>query len=147
MTLTEKLQDDLKTAMKSGETLTRDSLRMVLAAIKNKRIETGKDLEEGEELAVLQKEVKKRQDSAEQYTAASRPELAEIELAEIAVLKGYLPAALSEDEVASIVRETIASLGLTSKKDMGQVMKTVMAAHKGKVDGKLVQRFAGELLS
>lgn len=147
MALFDQLQEDLKVAMKSGDTIARQCLRMAISALKNRRIETGQDLEEAESLAVLQKEVKKRQDSAEQYTKAGRSELAETELAEIEVLKRYLPKGLSEEEVQTIVRETIENLGVTSKKDMGQVMKAVMAAHKGRVDGKLVQRFAGELLS
>ncbi len=146
MSLQAKLQEDLKVAMKSGDTVARETLRMAIAALKNKRIETGEDLAESDELQVLQKEVKKRQDSAEQYANANRPELAESEQAEMVVLQRYLPKALSEDEVRSIVQATITELGVSSKKEMGQVMKAVMAAHKGKVDGKLVQRLAGELL-
>jgi uncharacterized protein YqeY len=141
-----RLQEDLKVAMKSGEVVTRDTLRLALAALKNRRIETGEDLSEGDELAVLSKEVKKRHDSAEQYEAASRPELAASERAEIEVLQRYLPQQLNEDETRTIVREVIESLGLSSKKEMGQVMKAVMAEHKGKIDGKLVQRIASELL-
>ncbi len=146
MGLTDTLQDDLKAAMKSGDTVARNTLRMALAALKNRRIEVGRDLDDGEGLAVLQKEVKKRHDSAEQYAAAKRQELADNELAEIGVLERYLPAALSEQEVERIVDETIASLGVSSKQDMGQVMKAVMAAHKGQVDGKLVQRLASAKL-
>ena len=146
MSLQAKLQEDLKVAMKSGDTVARETLRMAIAALKNKRIETGEDLAESDELQVLQKEVKKRQDSAEQYANANRPELAESEQAEMVVLQRYLPKALSEDEVRSIVQATITELGVSSKKEMGQVMKAVMAAHKGKVDGKLVQRLAGALL-
>jgi len=143
----ETLQDDLKTAMKSGDTVARAAIRMAMTAIKNRRIELGEDLSEAEELVIVQKEVKKRQDSVEQYTSAGRDELAANEEAEIVVLSRYLPEQLGEDDVHTIVRETIDSLGLTSKKEMGQVMKAVMAAHKGKLDGKLVQRIAGELLS
>ena len=146
MAMLDTLQSDLKDAMKAGDVVARQTLRMAIAAIKNRRIDSGEDLSEAEELAVLQKEVKKRQDSAEQYKAAGRDELAETELAEIVVLERYLPAQLSEDDVHTIVRETIESLGLTSKKEMGQVMKAVMAEHKGRIDGKLVQRLAGELL-
>ena len=147
MPLNAKLQEDLKVAMKSGDAIARQSIRMAIASLKNKRIELGREPDEGEELAVLQKEVKKRQDSAAQYAAANRPELAEIETAEIAVLQRYLPAALTEDDVRTIVRETIAELGVGSKKDIGQVMKAILSAHRGRVDGRLVQRFAGELLA
>ena len=146
MGLADKLQDDLKAAMKAGDVVARQSLRMSISALKNRRIERGEDLNEAEELAVLAKEVKKRQDSAEQYAAAGRDELAATERAEIEVLERYLPRQLNADEVHTVVREAIEQLGVTSKKDMGRVMKAVMAEHRGKVDGKLVQQVAGELL-
>ncbi len=146
MSLQGRIQEDVKTAMRAGDTATRDTLRMVLAALKNRRIELGRDLEEADELQVLQKSVKTRKDSAEQYASAGRPELAEKENAEIGVIERYLPEAMSEDELRGVVEATIAAVGAESKKDLGQVMKAVMAAHKGQVDGKVVQRIAGELL-
>ena len=147
MSLSERLQDDLKAAMKAGNVVARQTLRLSIAAIKNRRIEKGEDLSDKDVLAILAKEVKKRQDSAEQYGAAGRDDLKTTELAEIEVLQGYLPKQLGEEETNTVVRETIERLGLTSKKEMGQVMKAVMADHKGQIDGKLVQRIAGELLS
>lgn len=146
MAYQERIQDDVKTAMRSGDTETRDTLRMVVAALKNRRIELGRDLEEADELAVLQKAVKTRKDSVDQYVEAGREELAAKERAEIAVIERYLPAQMSEEDVRAVVAKAIADVGATSKKEMGQVMKAVMAEHKGVVDGKTVQRIAGELL-
>lgn len=147
MTILETLQGDLKTAMRERDELARETLRMVIAALKNRRIEVGRDLEESEELAVLTKQVKSRQDSVEQYDQAGRTELADRERAEIEVVRRYLPAELSEEEVRAIVQQAIERLGVDSKAGLGQVMKAVMADHRGRVDGKLVQRLAGELLS
>ena len=133
--------------MRAGDALRRDTLRMVLANVKNKAIEVGKDLGDDEVLAVLASAVKSRKDSEEQYRKAGRDELAEQEAAEIAVIQGYLPKMLGEDETREIVRSLIGDLGIESKKDMGQLMKAVMKDHKGVVDGKLVQRFASEILT
>ena len=142
----DRIQEDVKAAMRAGDAETRDTLRMVVAALKNQRIELGRELEEADELAVLQKAVKTRKDSVDQYVEAGREELAAKERAEIAVIERYLPAQMSEDDVRGVVEKAIADVGATSKKEMGQVMKAVMAEHKGRIDGKLVQRLAGELL-
>jgi len=147
MTLGKRIRSDLEAAMRARDELRRETLRMALSALENRRIELGRALGEGDELAVLAKAVKSRTDSAEQYDAAGRPELAEKERAEIALLEAYLPAQLTEDEAREIVRRTIEELGISEKKQIGQLMKTVMARHKGELDGKLVQRLAGELLS
>lgn len=147
MSLFEQLQSDLKTAMRDKNVVARQTLRSAIAAVKNKRIEKGEDLEEPEVLAVLTKCVKSREDSATQYADAGREDLESNERAEIEVLKGYLPAQLSEDETKTLVEKTIGELGLESKKELGKLMKSLMASHKGQIDGKLVQRFAGELLS
>jgi len=147
MTLQDRIEADLKDAMRAGETTKRDTLRMVLAALKNKRIEVGTDLDQAAQLAVLTSAGKTRTDSAQQYDEAGRPELAEKERAEIAIIQAYLPRQLDEGEVRAIVEAAIAELELSSKGDMGRLMKAVMADHKGTVDGKLVQRLAGELLA
>jgi len=147
MSLKARLEDDLKTAMRSGETVKRDTLRLVLAALKNKRIETGAELSDDEVLAVLASNVKSRQDSAQQYEQAGRQELADKEQAEIEIIQVYLPKQLSSDETRELVTQTIAELGLESKSQLGQLMKAVMATHKNVIDGKLVQRFAAEILA
>ena len=142
-----KLQDDMKQAMKSGDAVSRDTLRMLIANLKQKELELKRELDAAEELAVLQKALKTREESVTQYDAAGRLDLVAKEKAEIAVVQRYLPAMLSEDETRTLVRATIQKLGISSKKDVGQLMKTLMAEHKGKIDGKLVQRVAGELLA
>ncbi|MDA1266554.1 MAG: GatB/YqeY domain-containing protein [Planctomycetota bacterium] len=147
MSLQATLEADLKDAMRAGETLKRDTLRMVISALKNKRIELGEDLDDAAQLAVLMTAGKMRRESAQQFDEAARPELADKERSELAVIEAYLPKQLGEDEVRDLVQAKITELGVSSRKDMGQVMKAVMAAHKGSVDGKLVQRLAGELLS
>ena len=147
MEMLKKLQDDMKVAMKSGDTLTRDSLRLAIADLKKKELDLTRELNPEEELEVLLKCVKTRADSVQQYSAAGRSDLADREKAEIGVIRRYLPQLLPEAETKSIVQATITRLGASSKKDLGTVMKTVMAEHKGQIDGKLVQRLAGELLS
>ncbi len=146
MGVRETLDADLKTAMRGGDTLSRDTLRMVLAGVKNKRIEVGEDLSEEQVLAVLASAVKSRKDSAAQFDEAGRPELAVKERAEIDVIERYLPQQLSEAETRTLVEGLVGELGITAKRELGKLMKAVMAEHKGRVDGKLVQRFAGELL-
>ena len=147
MSLLDQLQDDLKQAMRDGNAVARDALRMTMTALKNRRIEKGEDLNEGEELAVVTKQVKSRQDSAEQYTNANRPELAEKELAEIKILEGYLPKQLSAEEVKALVEARINELGISKKSEIGQLMKSIMSTHKGQIDGKAVQQAAGSLLA
>lgn len=145
-TLETRIQDDMKAAMRSGDTLRRDTLRMLIAALKNERIERMADLDEDAVMAVVRRGVKSRLDSATQYRDAGRPELAEKEEAEIAVLEGYLPTMLDEAATAAAVEAAIAETGASAKADLGKVMKAVMAAHKGLVDGKLVNRLAAERL-
>jgi uncharacterized protein YqeY len=141
-----RFQEDLKDAMRSGDTQTRDTLRLLVAAIKYKRIELGREPNEAEELQVLQKQVKMREDSVAQYGAAARQDLVDKERAEIAVIERYLPKRMSDADVRAVVERTIREVGASSKADLGKVMKAVMAAHQGQVDGKAVQRIAGELL-
>jgi len=146
MSLQERLQSDLKDAMRAGDVVRRETLRMCLAALKNRRIELGLDLEESEELAVLSKQLKTRQETAEQAAAAGREDRAGKERAEAEVVAAYLPRMLSEEETRAVVEGAARELGATSKQDLGRVMKAVMAAHRGQVDGKLVQRVAAEIL-
>lgn len=146
MSLRERVQADLKAAMKAGQAEVRDTLRLVLADVQRKEVDTGADLDDEGFLAVLQKAVKTREDSITQYTDAGRDDLAARERGEVDVIRRYLPEPLSDDDVHTVVRETIERLGVTSKKDLGRVMKTVLAEHKGRVDGKRVQAKAAELL-
>ena len=145
--LQDQIQDDMKSAMRAGDTLKRDTLRMLIAAMKNERIERGDDLDEDGVLTVVRRGVKSRKDSAEQYRDANRPELADKEEAEIAVLEGYLPQQMDEAATKAAVEDAIADTGAEGKADIGKVMKAVMAKHRGVVDGKLVNKLAGERLS
>ena len=147
MALKERIESDLKQAMRDRDAIARETLRMVLADLKNRRIELGKDLAEDDELAVLRRAVKTRQESVEQYGKAGRTDLADKETAEIRVLEGYLPRTLDEAQTRELVRDLVAELGISSKRDVGVLMKAIMARHKGEVEGKLVQKVASELLS
>ena len=147
MGLFEQLNDDMKQAMRDKNTAVRDTLRMVLAGVKNLRIELGREPNEDDVLAVLQRGVKTRKDSIDQYQKAGREDLAAIEIAELEVLSAYLPQALSKDELRTIVQDIIAELGLESKRDMGKLMKAVISRHGAAADGKIVSGLAGELLS
>jgi len=147
MSLLDKLNADLKAAMLAKDTVTRDTLRMTLTLTKNLKIELGRELTDDDVMGALQRGVKTRRDSIEQYEKADRGELAEVEKTEIAVLERYLPKMLSEEETRELVTAKIAELGLSEKRELGQLMKAVLGEHKGTVDGKLVSRLAGELLS
>ena len=141
MTLVERLTQDLTAAMKARDAARTGTLRMAKAAIMNKEIDKKGALDDAEALRVLQGLVKQREDAAEQYTKAARPELAEKEQAEIVVLKAYLPAELTDAEVAAAVDKAVAETGAASLKDMGKAMKAALAAlaASGKaVDGKRV---------
>ncbi len=149
MSLFETIQADVISAMKAGETTRRDTLRMVIAAIKNKAIDSGGDrgsVDDETVMTALLSAVKSRKDSVEQYESAGREELAARERAEIEIIQTYLPQPLTEDETEALVKATIEDVGATSKKDLGKVMKAIMATHKGRVEGKLIQRFAGQYL-
>ena len=146
MSLADQIQSDLKDAMKAGDAIKRDTLRMLVASLKNARIDKGSDLDEKEVLGAVRTNVKTRKDSAQQYRDAGRPELADKEEAEIGVLEGYLPQQLDEAATRGIVEEAIRETGAEGKAGIGLVMKAVMAKHRDVVDGKTVQRLAGELL-
>ena len=149
MALKQKITQDLLLAMKSGDTLKRDVLRMLDAMIKNTEIEKLKKetgLSDAEVLEVISRAVKQRKDAAAQYIAGNRPELAEKENKEIKILATYLPAQMSEEEVRKIVAEIIAKVGATSASDIGKVMGPVMGKLKGLADGNLVKKIVEEKL-
>lgn len=147
MSKLEQLNADLKAAMFAKDDVARGTLRMILADLKNRRIEVQRDLTDDDVIAVLQRGVKTRKDSFEQYQKGGREDLAAVEQAELDLLAKYLPQTLSEDDTRAIVAAKIAELGITSKRDLGQLMKAVLAEHGAAADGKLVSRLAGELLS
>jgi uncharacterized protein YqeY len=141
MSLVERVTKDLTAAMKAQDAARTSTLKMAQAALKNREIDKKAPLDEAESLKVLQGLLKQREDSAAQYAAANRQDLAAKERAEIAVLKEYLPAEVGDEEIASAVRSAVAETGAASVKDMGKVMKAALAALAagGKsVDGKRV---------
>ncbi len=147
MSLKEEISADLKDAMKAREQLRIDTLRSALSAFTYKRTESGKDeLSREEELAVLQKLVKQRNDSIAEYTKAGRNDLAEKELSEREFLSKYLPAQKSGEEIRKIVQEIIAGIPADGR-NQGAVMKAVMPQLKGLADGNLVKQIVGEELS
>ncbi|WP_166142424.1 GatB/YqeY domain-containing protein [Methylosinus sp. RM1] len=133
----ERFTADLKAAMKSGEKQKVETIRMITAGLKDRDIEaraTGKTLGDDDILALLQKMVKSRQESVEIYEKGGRPELAEKERAEIAVIAEYLPQQLSEAEVAEAIKAAIAETGAASIKDMGKVVAALKAKYTGRID-------------
>src|SRR5678815_1201486 len=139
MTLGEKIVSDLTASMKAQDSARTSTLRMVKAAMMNRQIEKGGQLDDDEVSKLLRSLVKQRRDSIEQYEKAGRQELAAKEKAEIEVIETYLPQAASRDEIEQAVAAAIAETGASSMKDMGKVMKAAQAALAGKnADGKLV---------
>lgn len=139
MSLRDRLTEDLKLAMKSRDQLRMDVIRMVKAAIMNKEMELKKDLDDQEMTKIMTTLIKQRRDSVEQYEKAQRLELAAKERQEITIIEGYLPQALSPQELAELVGSVITESGASSLKDMGAVMKAVMVRLAGQpVDGKVI---------
>jgi len=139
MSLNDKVAAEITAAMKSKDAARLSALRMLKAAIMNKGVEKGRDLEDGEILQVVSSLVKQRRDSIEQFSKAGRTDLVEKETAELTVLQAYLPAAATPEEINAAVAEAIAETGASSPKDMGKVMKAVMPKLAGKnADGKAV---------
>jgi hypothetical protein len=139
MSLRDRLSEDLKLAMKSRDQLRMDVIRMIKAAILNKEVELRKDLDDAEMSKIMATLIKQRRESVEQFEKAQRMELAEKERKEITIIETYLPKALSPEELEQIVASVLAETGARSLKDMGAVMKAVMARLAGQaVDGKQV---------
>jgi uncharacterized protein len=149
MGINEQVQKDMVAAMRSREELRLSTLRMVKSALKNKEIEKRGPLDEKEAQQILSTLIKQRRDSIEQFQKGGRQELAEKEAAEISIIEAYLPEALGEDEIAAIVKATIAEMGAPTMKDMGAVMKNVMAklqASGARVEGKTVSELVKKQL-
>lgn len=150
MGLFERIQTDLKLAMKSGDAERRDALRLLGSALKNESIELRKpvaDLSEIESVAVLRRLSKQRQESAEGYRAGGRPDLADKEDREAAVLGEYLPAALPDDELRAIVAAAKEETGASSKADFGRLMGAAVRKVAGRADGNAVKAFVEEALT
>lgn len=146
MAMYDTLMGEMKTAMKAKDMVAVNTIRGIIAKAKDLTVNAGKEMTDEAVLSVIAKGVKQREESIAQFTAAGRAELAEGEKKELELLKKYLPAQLSEEEISTVVKAVVADLGATSKKDMGRVMKEVMARVKGQADGKVVSRLVGAAL-
>ncbi len=142
-----RIERDIQAALKAGEKKRVATLRLLLAALKNERIQTQRDLTQDEVEAVFRRAVKQRREAIEQYSRGGRQDLADGEREELEILEAYLPKGLTEAELEMEVREIIREKGFASQKEVGLVMKELMARHRGRVDGKRAQEIARGLLS
>lgn len=146
MTLLERLSDDYKTAMKSGEKLRIETLRLLRAQLKDEQINKMRALTPEEEIAALSNAAKKRREAIALYKQGGREDLLEKEMAELAIISNYLPQALSPAELAQITDAAIKETGAAAISDLGKVMGKIMPQIKGRADGKLVQQMVRERL-
>jgi uncharacterized protein YqeY len=142
-----QVEVDFQEALRTGDELRKRTLRLVLSAIKLMEIEKGEELDEGETLAVVQKEIKSYRESITDAERADRPDLAEQAAAEIKVLEVYLPQPLTQDEIEVLAKQAIVDVGATSPMEMGQVMKVLMPQVKGRADGSQVSQTVRQLLA
>jgi uncharacterized protein YqeY len=144
--LKSRLRDDLKAALKSGESARLGTVRMLLSEFRNKEIEKGRALSDDEGLALVASGIKSRQESVEQFRKAGREELVAKEGAEIDVLRSYLPEQLSDVELAELVDQALAETGAASPREMGRVMGWLMPRIRGRAEGTRVSRLVKEKL-
>jgi uncharacterized protein YqeY len=147
VTLIERIDSEVKEAMRSRDAERRDTLRLILASLKGAQKELQRPLSEEEELQVLQRERKKRVEAAEAFRGGGREEQAESEERELAVLEEFMPEPLSEEELEEIVDDVIAEVGATSIRDLGRVMADVMPQVSGRADGSVVSQLVREKLA
>ena len=147
MTLRERIQSDITAAMRSGDALRRDTLRMAESAIYNAEKRDRRSYSDDDVAGVLAREVKTRRESVEAFRKGGREDLASKEEAEIAILAGFLPEQLSEPEIAALVDEAIAATGAAGPRDLGKVMGWLAPRTKGRADGRLVSQVAGNALA
>ena len=148
MPLRDRINDELKTAMREGDAARRDALRLLTAALKQKEVDERKDLDDTAVVAIIEKMMKQRRDSIAQFDQGGRADLAEKERFEISVLERYMPAALSESEIDSAIAEAIANAGAKGPADMGKVMAPLKAKLAGRADmsavsARVKQKLAG----
>jgi hypothetical protein len=138
MSLSQQLNEAMKEAMRAKDSLRLNTIRQIRTSVKNKEIDDRRELSDQEIIGVISTLVKQRKESAQLYREGDRPDLAEKEEQEMAVLQEFLPAQLGEEEIRSIIEEAIAETGAASMKDMGKVMKVVTGRTLGRADGRLV---------
>ncbi len=146
MSIKEQLNDDLKKAMKSGDTAKRSVLRLLLSSIHNAEIAKRSPLDDSGILGVLSKEAKQREESILAYRQGNRNDLVEKEQAELVVIQEYLPAQMSRDDIVAEVRRVIEEVGAQGPRDKGKVMPKLVAALKGRADGRVINDVVTELL-
>ncbi len=147
MSLLDRLTEDMKSAMKAGETVRLGTIRLLRGQIKDAAIDKRADLTDDEMLGVLANAAKKRREAIEAYQNANRQDLAGKEEAELAVIQSYLPAALDAAEIEAIIDRAITEAGAQTSRDLGKVMPLVMSATKGRADGKMVSEMVRRKLS
>jgi uncharacterized protein YqeY len=146
MALTEKIRADLTESMKARDAERTSTLRMLQAALKNEQIDKGHELGDAEAVAVIRRAVKQRQDSIEQYEKGNRQDLADKEKREMEILNVYLPQQMADHEVEKLIQDVIQLTGAESRKDVGRVMKEIMAKYRDQLDGRKVQEVLARLL-
>jgi uncharacterized protein YqeY len=147
MSLLERLNNDMKQAMKNKEKDKLSVIRMLKASIQNEALKLRQDLTDDEELTVLSRELKQRKDSLQEFENAGRSDLVDKVRTELVYVEAYMPEQLSEEEISNIVKQTIEEVNATSKADMGRVMGALMPKVKGKADGSLVNKLVQQHLS
>ncbi len=147
MSLMEKIRNNMKEAMKSGNKEVLGTIRMLISEIKKRQIDSGREFDDNDIIGVIKSMVKSREDSVKAYRDGGREDLAQKEEREIEVLKNYLPKQLSEKETEEIVEKAIKETEATSMRDMGKVMKWIMSQYGSQVDGKIVNKIVKEKLS
>ncbi len=147
MSLQEQLRQDLRDGMRAKDAHRKSAVRMVIAAIQLAEVETSEPLGDAEVIALIRQEVKRREEAVEMMKEAGREELIPGEVVELDFLRVYLPALMSEEVITELVKEKIDELGVSSMRDMGRVMGTVMPLVKGRADGKMVNQVVRRLLS
>lgn len=148
MEIESRIKSDLKDAMKSGDTFTKDVLRLLVSEMKNKIINDRKEiLTEEDVLAVLKKNIKSRKDSIEQFVQGGREDLAQKEREEVAVLEKYMPEQMSEEQIAKVVKKVVSQMDASEVSNFGIVMKKVMSELNGQADGNLVSSIVKKTLT
>lgn len=147
MSLSDTIMNDMKQAMKNRDKTKLTTIRMIKSALMNEKIKAGHELSHDEELTVLNREKKQREESIAEYKKGNREDLVKETEAELAIVESYLPKQLSKDELAKIVQQTISEVGATSKADFGKVMKNLMPKIKGRADGKIASASVREFLN
>ncbi|MBI4256454.1 GatB/YqeY domain-containing protein [Candidatus Uhrbacteria bacterium] len=147
MSLAEKMTENMKAAMKAKDSATLSTLRLLISALKNKKIDVQHELSETEVMDVVKSQVKQLKDSIESFKTGGREDLAQSAQVEVTALEQYLPTQMSDEELAQVVQEAVEKSGATSRADMGKVMGVAMAAVSGRADGSRVKEIVGTLLS